>query len=103
MTPEGYASEFPVPVTPLIGREQEVRAIAGLLERDGVRLVTLTGPGGIGKTRLALAVATDVAGRYRDGIVFVSLAPVRDPARLLPVLAKSAHVIESAGRSTRDG
>ena len=70
---------LPVGTTSLVGREQAIGELAGLLLRPGVRLVTLTGPGGVGKTRLALAVAERVGGRFGSGAVFVSLAGVTAP------------------------
>jgi predicted ATPase len=73
---------LPVPPTALIGRRLEVAAVAGMLRRDDVRLVTLTGPGGTGKTRLALAVAEELAPGLREGSAFVDLAAVRDATLL---------------------
>jgi predicted ATPase/DNA-binding CsgD family transcriptional regulator len=73
----------------LIDRRAEVAAACALLRRDGVRLVTLTGPGGVGKTRLGIAVGSALVGEYADGAVFVSLAPVRDPHLVLPALAEA--------------
>ena len=81
------AARLPAPATPLVGRRMETTAVAALLREDA-RLVTLTGPGGTGKTRLALAVAEELAPTLRDGAVFVDLAPLSDAELLAPVLAK---------------
>jgi predicted ATPase/transcriptional regulator with XRE-family HTH domain len=92
---------LPVPLTRLIGRERELRALGAVLQ-DDVRLVTVTGVGGSGKTRLAVAVAAEVAAHYADGVVFVDLSPLADPARVLPALAAALGVRESADRSLID-
>src|SRR5581483_8215191 len=79
----------PVPLTRLVGRERVVGEACALLRRGNVRLLTLTGPGGVGKTRLALEVAREMAPDFADGVAFVDLAPVRDPAVLANVVARA--------------
>jgi non-specific serine/threonine protein kinase len=78
---------LPAPATPLIGRERERAEVAGAVAAS--RLATLTGVGGTGKTRLALQVARDLAGDFADGVAFVDLAPVRDPALLAATVARA--------------
>ncbi len=79
----------PIPLTPLIGRERDVAALSFSLQQTGIRLLTLTGPGGIGKTRLALQVAAELKDKFSDGVYFVSLAPVRDPALVLSTIVQA--------------
>ncbi|HEX4323730.1 MAG TPA: BTAD domain-containing putative transcriptional regulator, partial [Gaiellaceae bacterium] len=93
---------LPVPPTPLVGRRLELAAVGALYRDEGARLVTLTGPGGTGKTRLALATAHALEPELRDGAVFVSLAPVSDPELLVPTIAEALDVREG-GRALADG
>ncbi|MBV8719789.1 MAG: helix-turn-helix domain-containing protein [Chloroflexi bacterium] len=89
---------FQLPVTPteLIGRENDIRAVAQLFNAPAsARLVTLIGPGGVGKTRLALAVAEALAGNYRDGVVFVDFSALRDHRLMAPTIANALRVRES--------
>jgi len=84
-----YRATLPVPATPFLGRHRELAEVVGLLERGDVRLLTLTGPGGTGKTRLAIEAAAAVAGRYPDGVFWVALAPLRDAAFVVPAVAQA--------------
>ena len=73
-----YRTNLPVPATPFLGRAEELASVVELLRRDEVRLLTLSGPGGTGKTRLALQAAAEVADAFPDGVTWVPLAPLRD-------------------------
>ncbi len=75
---------LPAPLTSFVGRAQEVAAVVALLGRVDVRLVTLTGPGGVGKTRIALKVVEEGAAIFGDGVAFVPLAAITDPNLVLP-------------------
>ena len=87
-TLDSSPNNLPLQPTPFIGREREVDAVGQLLLREEVRLLTLTGPGGVGKTRLALQVAAEVSDHFTDGTWFVSLAPISDPDLVLPAIAR---------------
>lgn len=89
---------------PLIGREAEIAAVLELLHRDDARLVTIIGPGGVGKTRLAIAVAEQFASRRGEpsGVQFVALAAVNDPVHVLPTIAQSLGVRETRDQPLRE-
>ena len=91
-------NNLPAPPTAFIGRDLEVVTTLELLRRPGVRLVTLTGPPGIGKTRLSLRVAAELLDSMADGAFFVPLAPVSDPELVPSAIAQSLGVRETAGR-----
>jgi predicted ATPase len=96
-------SNLPVPNTEFIGRDTERAAARALLLRKDIRLVTITGPGGIGKSRLALEVARDVAsGEHSFEVYFVPLAAVSEPGLIASVIAQTLGVRETGGQSTLD-
>ena len=90
---------LPIQPTPLVGREREVQEVRRLILRDDVRLVTLTGPGGTGKTRLALEVAANLLNHFPDGVFFADLAPISDPDVVIWGLARVLGLRETGGRS----
>jgi predicted ATPase len=95
---------LPAQPTPFIGRPSEVTAVKDLLTRgqQNVRLVTLTGPGGTGKTRLALQAAEDLTNRFVDGVYFVDLAPIREPEAVLTTIARTIGIRETSDRPLLD-
>jgi predicted ATPase/transcriptional regulator with XRE-family HTH domain len=95
-------NNLPAQLTALIGREREVASVGALLRRADIRLVTLTGPGGVGKTRLGLQVAADLVDDFPDGVYFVDLAPIRDPNLVSGALAQILGVRESGGQPLLD-
>ena len=106
--PERTAAAVPRPVdpveplTPLLGREGLVGEAMGLLGREGVRLLTLVGPGGVGKTRVGLRVYRELGPRYADGAVVVGLATVDDPTLVAPAVARAVGLHDTGGRPTAE-
>ena len=82
-------TNLPVPASSFVGRERELAEVGSLLRNGGGRLVTLAGPGGSGKTRLAIEAAAEVVGDYPDGVFWVGLASLRDPALVVETLAQT--------------
>lgn len=97
-----YNHNLPMQLTSLLGREPENAVLGQLLRSSEVRLVTITGPGGVGKTSLALQVAHDLQGIFTDGVFFISLAAISDPTLVIPTIAQSLGVIESPSRLLLD-
>lgn len=95
-TLDAQLNNLPSQLTPFVGREREIAAMLGLLRNPNVRLVTLTGAGGTGKTRLSLQVAADVLDEFEHGVWFVELASLTDPELVLPTIASTLKVKEAA-------
>ncbi len=93
---------IPTPLTPLVGRRREIETVQDLLWRSDVRLVTLLGPGGIGKTRLAIEAANGLISEMESGAAFITLTPVRDPALVLPAIAQAVGAREEGDRPLGD-
>jgi predicted ATPase/transcriptional regulator with XRE-family HTH domain len=96
------ANSLPIPLTPLLGRENEVAALKETLLRHGIRLVTIIGPPGVGKTRLALHIAEQVFDQFTDGAVFIDLSPITNVEQVLPTIAEALGLkdIEEAPQVT---
>lgn len=100
--PDPRRAHLPAPPNPLLGRQAEVAAVARAIDEEGARLVTLTGPGGTGKTRLALAVAAHLAPAFAQNVFFVDLAPVRSGDLLLATIAQAVGVQDLGGQPLRE-
>jgi predicted ATPase/class 3 adenylate cyclase len=103
MTLEGRPNNLPLQPTPLVGRKREVAEVTQRLLASGTRLLTLTGPGGTGKTRLALQAAADLLEKFEDGAFFVSLAALTDPELVTSAIATPLDVVEAADRPLEEG
>jgi class 3 adenylate cyclase len=97
-----YRLTLPVPATPFLGREHEVAQVVALLADPDTRLLTLTGPGGTGKTRLAIHAASQTADSFPDGTTWVGLAPLRDPALVIPAIAHALEIRERPDQALAD-
>jgi predicted ATPase/DNA-binding XRE family transcriptional regulator len=93
---------LPSPPTPIVGREEELTEVKNLIDGRETRLLTLRGTGGVGKTRLAVQAAREVANHFPDGVVFVALAYLGDPAFVIPTVARSLGLRESEGQNARE-
>jgi non-specific serine/threonine protein kinase len=102
-TLEARLTNLPLQPTPFIGREREVTALVHRLRDPAVRLLTLTGPGGTGKTRLAVQVAAELLDAFPDGVFFVDLAPIRDPNLVATTIAQALGVKEVPGQPLVEG
>ena len=99
-TLDALPNNLPLQLTSFIGRELEMREVKELL--GGTRLLTLTGPGGSGKTRLSLQVAAESIEEFQDGVFFVTLAPITEPGLVVSSIAQTLGIAESGGRSILD-
>src|SRR5262249_21170604 len=98
-TVEAGYTRLPVPPRPLIGRAREVDEIRRLMLEEGARLLTLTGPGGVGKTRLALAVAGHLEADVDEGVRFVDLTPLADPRLVANAIGRACGLLHDNPRS----
>src|SRR5215469_12404784 len=99
---QSVRENLPTQLTTFIGREREVTALRAMLQRPEVRLVTLTGMGGVGKTRLGLRIASELLGEFPDGVFLVSLASISDPGLVIPTIAETLGIREVGERILLD-
>ena len=99
---ERYPSSLPSQPTPLIGREREVEEVCRRLRATEVRVLTLTGPGGTGKTRVGVQAAAELTDEYEDGVFFVALAAIADPSLVVPTVARTLGLIEASNQSPEE-
>lgn len=99
---EAVVNNLPEPPTPIIGRQRELAVITDLLTQEAVRIVTLTGPGGTGKTRLSLEIGHSSLEQFPDGVFFVDLAPITDPGLVPTTVAHTLGLREGGGRPPFD-
>jgi predicted ATPase len=92
----------PVPPAPLVGRERDLEEVSDFLRRRDMRLLTLTGTGGVGKTRLALEAARHAGEFVPDGVAFIALAPLNDAGLVIPTVARSLGLRETPGQTPRE-
>ncbi len=98
-SPDSRPHNLSVQLTSLLGREGEVAAVEKLLRQEDVRLLTLTGPGGTGKTRLGLQVASNLLGSFKDGVFFIALSTISDPGLVVSTIAQTLGIKEAGGVS----
>ena len=101
-SPAEAMTSLPEPLSSFVGRGEELGRLVGLLEDPAVPVISVTGPGGIGKTRLAVAAASTAQDRFADGVVFVGLEAIRRPDQVLPAIARALGVRERAGQPRRE-
>src|SRR5205085_3175896 len=101
-TLDNFPNNLPVQPTPFLGREKELAVVGDLLHREDIRLMTLTGSGGAGKTRLGLQVAAELSDLFVDGVYFVNLAPISDPTLVVSTIAQTLELKETGEQPLLD-